>query len=177
MQGRFHGAPRAHRAVHDRRVHEPDGGRPLGGPRAFGRHGRQPDLLHVSGAEPAAGAQRRRPDGAVLARVLLARRAGHVRLRPAGDRDSRLRVAHAAGLARRPDGPWPGPLGLIRKLTVHARLRFFSTRATTFTGFFFAVLTASRLFFSASIRLTTFGGASTAGDTTSSPAIFASMIR
>ena len=44
-------------------------------------------------------------------------------------------------------------------------------------GFFFVVLTASRLFFSASIRLTTRGGASTAGAMISSPAIFASMMR
>ena len=51
-----------------------------------------------------------------------------------------------------------------------ARLRFaaaagFATAALI--GFFFAALTVSRLFFSASIRLTTFGGASAAVETTS----------
>ncbi len=44
-------------------------------------------------------------------------------------------------------------------------------------GCFFFALTASRLFLSASIRLTTLGGASTVCATTSSPAIFASMMR
>ena len=37
-------------------------------------------------------------------RVLLDRRARDAPLRPLGDRDPRVRVAHAAGLARRPDG-------------------------------------------------------------------------
>ena len=60
----------------------------------------------------------------------------------------------------------------------HARLRLAAGLATAaFAGVFFFALTASRLFRSASIRLTTFGGASTAGATISSPAIFASMIR
>ena len=49
--------------------------------------------------------------GMVLARVLLARRARHARLRPLGDRDSRLRVAHAARLAARSDGARHGLLG------------------------------------------------------------------
>jgi hypothetical protein len=44
------------------------------------------------------------------------------------------------------------------------------------TGFFFSALTASRLRRSASIRSTTFGGSGACGATTSSPAIFASMI-
>jgi hypothetical protein len=60
----------------------------------------------------------------------------------------------------------------------YARLRFAAAWATAaFAGFFFVALTASRLFFSASIRLTTLGGASTAGATISSPAILASMMR
>ena len=50
-------------------------------------------------------------------------------------------------------------------------------RRSTFADFFFVLLTASRLFLKASIRLTTLGGASTVGATISSPAIFASMIR
>jgi hypothetical protein len=51
-------------------------------------------------------------------------------------------------------------------------------RATAaLAGFFLAVLTASRLLFSASMRLTTLGGVSTAGATISSPAILASMMR
>src|SRR5687768_370424 len=73
-------------------------------------------------------------------------------------------------------------------------LRFFAALATAFgaaaaafvfeaavarsalTGFFFSVLTASRLRRSASIRSTTFGGSCTSVATTSSPAILASMI-
>ena len=59
--------------------------------------------------------------------------------------------------------------------------RFAATRTgfsmTAFAAFFFPVLTRSRLWRSASIRLTTFGGVSSAVATTSSPAIFASMIR
>jgi hypothetical protein len=60
----------------------------------------------------------------------------------------------------------------------YARLRFAAGGATAaFAGFFFVALTASRLFFNASIRLTTRGGASTVGATISSPAILASMMR
>ena len=51
----------------------------------------------------------------------------------------------------------------------YARLRLAAGWATAaFAGFFFVVLTASRLFFSASIRLTTLGGVSTAGATITS---------
>jgi hypothetical protein len=58
----------------------------------------------------------------------------------------------------------------------YARLRFAAGWATAaFAGFFFVVLTASRLFFNASIRLTTLRGVSTAGATISSPTILASM--
>ena len=60
----------------------------------------------------------------------------------------------------------------------HARLRFWAGWATAaLAGFFFVAVTAWRLFFSASIRLTTLGGVSTAGATISSPAILASMMR
>ena len=50
VQGRLHGAPRAHRAVHDRRVHEPHGRRDVGDPGAVGRDGGRPDLLHLARA-------------------------------------------------------------------------------------------------------------------------------
>jgi hypothetical protein len=60
---------------------------------------------------------------------------------------------------------------------IYARFRFAAGRATSaFAGFLFLVLTASRLFFSASIRLTTRVGASTVRATTPS-LVFASMIR
>jgi hypothetical protein len=46
----------------------------------------------------------------------------------------------------------------------YARLRFAAgAGAWAFAGFFFVVATASRLFFSAAIKLTTLGGASTVG--------------
>ena len=53
----------------------------------------------------------------------------------------------------------------------------FSSVMSALAAFFLPVLTRSRLWRSASIRLTTFGGASSSVATTSSPAIFASMIR
>ena len=56
MQGRLHGAARADRAVHDRRVHQPDGRRAVGDPGAVDPRGGQPDLLHLSGAERPADA-------------------------------------------------------------------------------------------------------------------------
>ena len=66
---------------------------------------------------------------------------------------------------------------------VQARARFFAGAAfaaprtgSTLAVRFFVVLTASRLLRSASIRLTTRAGASTAVATISWPAIFASMI-
>jgi hypothetical protein len=73
----------------------------------------------------------------------------------------------------------PAPVGfchqaLTRGYRYHARLRFATgAEAWAFAGFFFVVATASRLFFSASMRFTTLGGASTAGATTS----FASNLR
>ena len=52
----------------------------------------------------------------------------------------------------------------LKRLFLQARLRFAAGLATdAFADFFFDALTALRLFFSASIRLTTFGGASTCG--------------
>ncbi len=105
-----------------------------------------------------------------------------------GDRDPRLRLAHAARVARRSDGartPGCSPgfdRPRRRPLDEHGRSGALALRrgpgvARRSTDCFLPALTASRLFFSASIRFTTFGGASTAGATTSSPAIFASMIR
>src|SRR5262249_662150 len=59
----------------------------------------------------------------------------------------------------------------------HARARLRSGAvARTSVVFFLPALTASRLFRSASIKLTTLGGASISGATTSRPSIFASMI-
>ena len=49
----------------------------------------------------------------VLARVLLARRAGHAALRPVGDRHPVVHLADAAGLAARSNGDRPGCLGLV----------------------------------------------------------------
>ena len=49
----------------------------------------------------------------VLARVLLARRAGDAPLRPVGDRHPGVRLADAARLAARPDGRRPRHLGLV----------------------------------------------------------------
>jgi len=83
--------------------------------------------------------------------------------------------------SRRPGVPWARAPRIVRALRFvwwsYARLRFaggFS--ATALAGRFFCVLTASRLFLSASIRFTTLGGASAVGATISWPAIFASMI-
>jgi hypothetical protein len=57
-------------------------------------------------------------------------------------------------------------------------LRFCAGFATAaFAAFFLPPLTASRLFLSASIRLTTFGGVAAVGATISSPATLASMMR
>ena len=64
VQGRLHGAARAHRAVHDRRVHQPHGRRDVGDRRAVDRDGRQPHPLHVSRAERPAAAARQRPRAA-----------------------------------------------------------------------------------------------------------------
>ena len=47
VQGRLHGAARAHRAVHDRRVHQPHGGRAVGDPGAVDLHRRRPDHPHL----------------------------------------------------------------------------------------------------------------------------------
>ena len=55
-----------------------------------------------------------RADRGVLARVLLARRARDASLRPVGDRDPGVRLAHAARLAARPDGVRPRDLGLAQ---------------------------------------------------------------
>ena len=71
--------------------------------------------------------------------------------------------------------------GVKRSTKRYARLRLGAAAALPFStialaGAFFFALTASRLLLSASIRLTTFGGASTCCATTSLPSIFASMI-
>ena len=63
MQSGVHGAPRAHRALHDRRGHQPDGRRAVGDSGAVDPGGRQPDLLHLSGAQQAADAVARRLAG------------------------------------------------------------------------------------------------------------------
>ena len=47
----LHGAARAHRALHDRRVHQPHGGGAVGDAGAVGGHGVRAHLLHVAGAE------------------------------------------------------------------------------------------------------------------------------
>src|SRR5204863_130272 len=75
--------------------------------------------------------------------------------------------------------PAQGQESRTLRTQVYARFRFATgtvLAGATFADFFFVLLTASRLFFKASIRLTTFGGASTCGATTSSPAIFLSMM-
>ena len=69
VQGRLHGAARAHRAVHDRRVHQPDGRRALGDPRAVDPGGRQPDLLHLPRAQQAADAVARAASAGVFNRA------------------------------------------------------------------------------------------------------------
>ncbi len=56
VQGRIHGAARADRALHDRRLHQSHGRRHVGDRRAVDRHGRRPHLLHLSRAEPPAAA-------------------------------------------------------------------------------------------------------------------------
>ena len=48
--------PGADRAVHDRRVHQPDGGRAVGDPGAVDPGGREPDLLHLPRAQQPADA-------------------------------------------------------------------------------------------------------------------------
>ena len=75
MQGRLHGAARADRAVHDRRVHRSDGGRALGDPGAVDPGGGQPDLLHLPRAEQPADAAARRLPRLLQPRLLLDRRA------------------------------------------------------------------------------------------------------
>ena len=60
----FHGAPRAHRAVHDRRVHRPDGGGDVGDPGTVDHHGRQPHPLHLPGAQRQTDAGGVQPDHA-----------------------------------------------------------------------------------------------------------------
>ena len=60
VQGRLHGAARTHRALHDRRVHQPHGGGAVGDPGAVGARRRQPHLLHLPRAEQPADADARR---------------------------------------------------------------------------------------------------------------------
>src|SRR5438093_4128789 len=50
VQGRLHGAPRTHRPLHDRRVHEPHGRGAVGDPGAVDLHGGRPHHSHVSRA-------------------------------------------------------------------------------------------------------------------------------
>ena len=51
VQGRLHGTPRTHRALHDRGFHQPDGGRPVGHSRAVDPRRREQDLLHLPRAQ------------------------------------------------------------------------------------------------------------------------------
>src|SRR5262249_46861445 len=95
------------------------------------------------------------------------------------------------------DGAKPVPLRFVEKVAIsrqricqlrqhrldgrfdregHARARFRSGAERTASGFFFDALTASRLLRNASMRFTTFGGASISCATTSRPSTFASMI-
>ena len=75
--------------------------------------GRQPDLLHLSGAQRPAASVQGRPDGLVQPGLFLDRRTHHASLRPLGHRDSCLRLAHAARLARRSHGQRPRPHRLL----------------------------------------------------------------
>jgi phosphatidylglycerophosphate synthase len=85
VQGRLHGAARAHRALHDRRLHGSDGGGDVGDPDPVDRHRLQPHPLHVPGAEQPAHPERtERPDRGPLARVLLAGRSAPRSLRSCG---------------------------------------------------------------------------------------------
>ncbi len=73
---------------------------------------RQPDPLHLPGAERQADSARvESAQPGLLARVLLDRRADDASLRPVGDRDPRVRLAHAARLDPRPDGAGNGIVG------------------------------------------------------------------
>jgi CDP-diacylglycerol--glycerol-3-phosphate 3-phosphatidyltransferase len=72
LQGGLHGAARTHRLVHDRRVHQPDGRGAVGDPGAVGAVGRQPDSLHVSGAQQQTDAVDDRHARRLQPRVLLA---------------------------------------------------------------------------------------------------------
>ena len=127
VQGRLHGAARAHRALHDRRLHQPDGRR-CSGSSSCCRSSPSPTASSTPGAsssgprrrsgcryEPAErrrapapqGDRRRRHEPAAaaardLAHALLDLRAGDLAVRPDGHRHPRLRVADAAGLDRRP---------------------------------------------------------------------------
>ena len=116
-------------------------------------------------------------------RVLLDRRARDAALRPLGDRHPRVRVADPARLARRPDGARRRADRVDRLadselldasrcslLGISATLLRFCVRlagalrpSRLGRPFLLPALTESRLFFSASIRLTTFGGASVVG--------------
>ena len=53
------------------------------------------------------------PAPRAVERVLLDLRARHLAVRPDGDRDPGVRLAHAARLARRSDGVGPGPIGWL----------------------------------------------------------------
>ena len=63
--------------------------------------------------------------------LLLDRRARHVAVRPDGDRDPRVRLAHAARLARRPDGVRHGPIGWLLDAAVQLPTQLMPPRPST----------------------------------------------
>ena len=120
------------------------------------------------------------PGTGAVAGVLLDRRARDLAVRPLGGGHPRLRVAHAAQLAGRPDGPRDGvgrahpavrAQDAFRRFSGLAVAAAFLPARSALAVFFFPALTASRLLRSASIRFTTFCGVSTGVATTSSPAM------
>ncbi len=88
--------------------------RAVGDSGAFDPRGRQPDLLHLSGAQPAADAVARRDRRRLQPRAVLDRRAGDDAVRRLGDRHPGVRLAR-----RRPTGSaiptasGPGLIGLL----------------------------------------------------------------
>src|SRR5205085_2688626 len=70
---------------------------------AIGAGGRKPDLLHLPRAQPEAAANPRRTPRRLQPRLFLDRRTDDHPLRHLGDRDPRLRLAHASRLAGRPN--------------------------------------------------------------------------
>ena len=107
----------------------------------------------------------------------LARRAADARCADGDGVDS---LQHAAALRRerRSGGGAVRDRDLAGQAQRYARFfcAVFDTPAGRAAIFFFGALTRSRLFLSASIRLTTFGGASASGATISRPSTLASMI-